>query len=164
MSRIVAMTACGLALVVVSGRGSVAQQGTSTSSHVMSTAAELKWGEAPPALPKGAKLVVLSGDPGKAGPFAVRLRMPAGYRIAPHWHPTDEHVTVLSGTFSMGMGEKFDAKALKALPAGGYAMMPAEARHYAMTRGGATVQVHGTGPLVLNYVNPADDPSKAAAK
>ena len=165
MNRIVTVTACGLALALASGRGSVvAQQGAATSSHVMSTPTELKWGEAPPSLPKGAKLVVLSGDPGKAGPFAVRLRIPAGYRIAPHWHPTDEHVTVVSGTFSMAMGEKFDAKALKTLPTGGYAMMPAEARHYAMTRGGATVQVHGTGPFVLNYVNPADDPSKAAAK
>jgi quercetin dioxygenase-like cupin family protein len=139
MNRMMTVTACGLSLVLVSGLGSaVAQQETPSSSNVMSTPAELKWGEAPPALPKGAKLVVLSGDPGKSGPFAVRIRMPAGYRIAPHWHPTDEHVTVVAGTFSMGMGEKFDAKVLKTLPAGGYALMPAEA--------------------------PADDPRKAAAK
>jgi hypothetical protein len=73
MNRIVTVTACGLALALASGRGSVvAQQGASTSSHVMSTPTELKWGEAPPSLPKGAKLVVLSGDPGKAGPFAER--------------------------------------------------------------------------------------------
>jgi len=165
MNRIVTVTACGLGVLLVSGRGPVvAQQGASAASHVMSTAAELKWGEAPPVLPKGAKMVVLSGDPGQAGPFAVRLRMPAGYRIAPHWHPTDEQVTVVSGTFSMAMGDKFDAKALKALPAGGYALMPAQARHYATTKAGATVQVQGTGPFQINYVNPADDPSKTGAK
>jgi quercetin dioxygenase-like cupin family protein len=166
MNRIVTVTAGGLCLLLMSGRGPVvAQQGAAAaSSHIVSTAAELKWGEAPPVLPKGAKMAVLSGDPGQAGPFAVRLRMPAGYRIAPHWHPTDEHVTVIAGTFSMGMGDKFDAKALKALPAGGYALMPAQPRHYATTRGGATVQVHGTGPFQITYVNPADDPSKSGAK
>jgi len=88
--------------------------------------------------------------------------MPAGYKIAPHWHPTDEHVTVLSGTFSLGMGETFDAKAAKPLAPGGYALLPAEMRHFAWTKGGATVQVHGMGPFVLNYVNPADDPSRSA--
>jgi quercetin dioxygenase-like cupin family protein len=162
MSRIVgSVSACGLAIVLAAAGSAVAQQGASTSPHVMSTTADLKWGQGPPALPKGAQLTVLYGDPGKAGPFAIRLRLPAGYRINPHWHPTDEHVTVIAGTFSMGMGDTFDAKALKALPAGGFALMPAEARHYAMTRGGATVQVHGTGPFALTYVNPADDPRTA---
>jgi quercetin dioxygenase-like cupin family protein len=106
--------------------------------------------------------VVVSGDPGKAGPFAVRLKMPTGYKIAPHWHPTDEHVTVLSGTLALGMGEKFDKAAMKDLPAGGYGRLPAEMRHFAMAKTAAIVQVHGMGPFVLTYVNPADDPSKAA--
>jgi quercetin dioxygenase-like cupin family protein len=128
------------------------------SAHVMLAGADLRWGDAPAALPKGAHLVVLSGDPGKSGPFALRLQMPAGYKIAPHWHPTDEHVTVLSGTFAMGMGETFDPKATKALAPGGYALMPAEQRHYAWTPRGAVVQVHGMGPFVLNYVHAADDP------
>jgi quercetin dioxygenase-like cupin family protein len=112
----------------------------------MLPAPDIKWDEPPPVFAKGAQFVVLSGDPGKPGPFAVRLRMPAGYKIAPHWHPTDEHVTVVSGTFSLGMGEKFDAKATKELAAGGYALMPAEARHFAWTRGGATVQYTAWGP------------------
>lgn len=106
--------------------------------------------------------VVVSGDPGKVGPFAVRLKMPAGYKIAPHWHPTDEHVTVLSGTLALGMGERFDKAAMKDLPAGAYGLLPAEMRHFAMAKTAAIVQVHGTGPFVLTYVNPADDPSKAA--
>ena len=134
----------------------------SASSHVVMDAPEMQWGDAPPVLNKGAQLAVLSGNPGAQGPFVIRLKMPAGYKIAPHWHPTDEHVTVISGTFSLGMGETFDANAAKTLAPGGYALLPAEMRHFAWTKDGATVQVHGMGPFVLNYVNPADDPSKAA--
>jgi hypothetical protein len=134
------------------------------STHVMVEGANVQWGPAPPMLNKGAQLGVLAGDPGKPGPFVIHLKMPAGYRIAPHWHPTDENVTVLSGTFSLGQGDTFDPKATKPLSAGGYALLPAEMRHFAWTENGATVQVHGMGPFVLNYVHPADDPSKAPAK
>lgn len=133
------------------------------SAHVLVEAQQLTWGDAPPVLNKGAQFVVLSGNPGASGPFVIRLKMPAGYKIAPHWHPTDENVTVISGTFSLGMGETFDANAAKPLTAGGYALLPAEMRHFAWTKDGATVQVHGMGPFVLNYVNPADDPSRGAS-
>ena len=133
----------------------------STPAHVMITPVQIKWGDAPPSLRKGAQLAVMSGDPGAAGPFTIRLKLPAGYRISPHWHPTDENVTVISGTFSLGMGEKFDQASLKTLPAGGFALLPAEMRHFAWTKGGATVQVHGMGPFALNYVNPSDDPSQS---
>ena len=132
-------------------------------THIAITAGEVKWGPPPPSLSKGAQFAVVSGDPSKAGPFAIRLKFPAGYKIAPHWHPTDEHVTVLSGTIAFGMGEKFDAKGMKLMSAGGYAMMPAEMRHFAQAKTAVTLQVHGTGPFVLNYVNPADDPAKANA-
>jgi quercetin dioxygenase-like cupin family protein len=132
-------------------------------SHIALTPTDVKWGPAPPSLQKGAELAVVSGNPGAAGPFVIRLKVPAGYKIAPHWHPTDEHVTVISGTFALGMGEKFDAKAMKEMPAGSYGMLPAEMRHYAMAKTAAIVQVHGMGPFVLNYVNPADDPSKTNA-
>jgi quercetin dioxygenase-like cupin family protein len=137
-------------------------QGATAPGHVLTTAADLKWGDPPPVFEKGATFTVLSGDPGKAGLFTVRLKMPAGYKIAPHWHPTDENVTVVSGTFALGMGEKFNQAAMKDLPAGGYALLPAEMRHYAMAKTDATVQVHGMGPFVLTYVNPADDPSTRA--
>lgn len=135
----------------------VAQDG-----HVMSSPKDLKWGDAPPVFEKGVSFTLVSGDPSKEGLYVVRLKMPAGYRVNPHWHPTDEHVTVISGTFALGMGDKFDKSAMTELPAGGYALLPAQMRHYAMAKSAAVVQVHGTGPFVLTYVNVADDPSQRA--
>jgi len=131
--------------------------------HVQVLPTEIKWGDPPPVFEKGATFAVLSGDPGKPGLFTVRLRMPAGYKIAPHWHPTDEHVTVVSGTFAIGMGDKIDKAAAKPMPAGGYTLLPAEMHHYAIAITDAIVQVHGTGPFTLTYVNPSDDPSKRVA-
>ena len=131
-----------------------------SSAHIVVPAAKVTWIDPPPSLPPGAKVAAISGDPSKPEPFTIRLQLPAGYRIAPHWHPTDEHVTVLSGTFSAAMGKTFDQKALADLPAGSYAVMSATMPHYAVAKTPATLQVHGTGPFVLNYVNPADDPSK----
>jgi quercetin dioxygenase-like cupin family protein len=127
-------------------------------------APDLKWGPAPAVFPKGAEMAVLHGDPAKAGTFVIRLKMPAGYKIAPHWHPTDENITVLAGTFSMGMGETFDANATKPLTPGSYALMPAETHHFGWTKDGATIQLHGVGPFLIYYVNPADDPRRNATK
>ena len=135
----------------------VAQDG-----HVMSAPKDLKWGDPPAVFEKGASFALVSGDPSKEGLYVVRLKMPAGYRINPHWHPTDEHVTVISGTFALGMGEKFDKSTMKELPPGGYALLPAQMKHYAMSKTASVVQVHGMGPFVLTYVNPADDPSQRA--
>ena len=154
------LIAVAVVLVPVAG-AALAQQ--SKSAHVAVNIADLKWGDPPPVFEKGAAFTVVSGDPGKPGIFVARLRMPAGYKINPHWHPTDEHVTVLAGTFALGMGEKFDAAALQDLPTGGYGKLPAEMRHFAMAKTDAMVQVHGSGPFVLNYVNPADDPTKREA-
>jgi quercetin dioxygenase-like cupin family protein len=144
----------------------VADTATSDSPAALSSAAvvvpagDVKWGAAPPVLPAGAKLAVVSGDPGKAEPFTLRLQMPAGYKIAPHSHPTDEHVTVLSGTLAAAMGNTFDDKALKDLATGSYANMAAGMNHYVQARTATVVQVHGMGPFVVNYANPSDDPSK----
>jgi quercetin dioxygenase-like cupin family protein len=132
--------------------------------HNMMTPAQLVWGPGPPGLPAGAQVAVLTGDPGGTGPFTLRAKLPAGYRIGPHWHPTDEHVTVLSGMVSMGMGESFDEKAMMALPVGGFAAMPPNTRHYLMAKTAATIQVHGTGPFAITYVNPKDDPRGATPK
>ena len=74
-----------------------------------------KWGPASPALPPGAQMAVLAGDPGSEGPFVIRIKLPAGYRVPPHWHPVDEHVTIISGTLQLGMGDKFDAASMRAL-------------------------------------------------
>jgi quercetin dioxygenase-like cupin family protein len=133
--------------------------------HTVVAAAELKWGPASPALPPGATSTLVSGDPAKEGqPFVIRVKFPDGYRIAPHWHPTDEHVTVLQGTFLIGMGEKFDKAAMKSLTVGGYAHTVAKVPHFAAAKGEAIVQVHGLGPFTLNYVNPEDDPRKKTSK
>ena len=136
-----------------------APKGPSTE-HVMVAPSAVKWRDAPPSLPPGAKMAVVSGDPAQAVPLVIRAQMPAGYRIPPHWHPTDEHVTVLSGTVALGMGEKFDESALKDVPSGGYFVAPTEMRHFFMAKTAATIQVHGMGPFAINYVNPADDPSQ----
>jgi quercetin dioxygenase-like cupin family protein len=151
---------CAMAL----STGVRAQDRMNPSRHVMIEEAQVEWHEGPPSLNRGLQVAVLAGKPGEAGPFVMRLRMPAGYRIAPHWHPTDENVTVLSGTIGLGRGDTFDEKATKPLSAGGYALLPAEMRHFVWTKDGATIQLHGIGPFVLNYVNPADDPRKAATK
>ena len=122
-------------------------------------AAEMKWGPAPPVLPAGAQIVVLSGDPAGKGLVTLRLKLPAGYAIPPHWHPTDEHVTVISGALALGMGDKLDRSSSKTLTAGGYGVAPANMHHFAWTKTGAIVQVHLMGPFAITYVNPADDPN-----
>jgi ketosteroid isomerase-like protein len=130
-----------------------------SSAHVVVPAAAVTWIDPPPSVPPGAKMAVISGNPGNPEPFTIRLQLPAGYTLRPHWHPTDEHVTVLSGTFSAAMGREFDAKALGDLPAGSYAVMSATMPHFARARTAVTLQVHGMGPFVVNYVNAADAPS-----
>jgi ketosteroid isomerase-like protein len=130
------------------------------SKPVVVPAAAVEWMDGPPHLQPGAKLALISGDPGSPEPFTVRLQFPNGYRVAPHPHPTDEHVTVLSGTLAAGMGATFDEKALSDLGPGSYAVMSATMPHYVMARGTTVVQVSGIGPFVVNYVNPADDPRK----
>ncbi|HEX5043599.1 MAG TPA: cupin domain-containing protein [Candidatus Polarisedimenticolaceae bacterium] len=154
----------GATLVLVLAAAAVALAQGTASQHVMVEGKELTWGPPPPVFAQDAKFTVVSGDPGKAGLYVVRLDMPAGYKIMPHWHPTDEHVTVLSGTFALGMGERFDASSMKTLSQDGYALLPAEMRHYAMAKSRAVVQVHGMGPFQLTYVNPADDPSKQTSR
>jgi ketosteroid isomerase-like protein/quercetin dioxygenase-like cupin family protein len=126
--------------------------------HAMVQASSLKWGEAPPGLPAGGRFTVVSGDPSGPGPFVLRAELPAGYRIGPHWHPTTENVTVLSGTITMNMGDKDDPATRHDIAAGGYASLPAEARHSFGTKTAAAIQVHGMGPFGITYVNPADDP------
>lgn len=132
-------------------------------SRVVAQAPALKWGPAPAVFAAGAKMAVLQGDPSKTEQFTVRLDLPSGYTIAPHFHPTDEHVTVIQGTFLVGMGDKVDPSKVMALPAGGFVTAGANQHHFAITRGRTIVQVHAMGPFALTYVNPADDPTKKVA-
>jgi len=129
------------------------------AEHVMVAASDVKWGPAPPSLPPGAQMAALDGDPSVAGkPFVIRAKFPDGYRVAPHWHPTEENLVVLSGSFSLGTGDTFNEGTMMALAPGGYAKMPKEVHHYAMAKGETVIQIHGTGPFVVTYVNPKDDP------
>jgi quercetin dioxygenase-like cupin family protein len=128
-------------------------------AHTVAMPETLKWVE--PATLPGARLAVVQGDPSKEGLFVYRLKMPAGYRIPPHLHKASEHVTVLSGVFSVGVGEKFDQGSGQELPAGGFVAIPPNHSHFAWAGGQETVvQVHGVGPTDLTFVNPADDPRK----
>ena len=136
-------------------------QMTADSSHHMMNNASLKWMDAPAGLPKGAKVAVLQGDPGKAGPFTIRIMFPANYEIKPHWHPTAENVTVLQGSLYMGSGEMFNKDKATMLSSGGFTSMPARFAHYAFTRDGATIQLHGQGPFEITYYKITDDPRKA---
>ncbi|MBO9540553.1 cupin domain-containing protein [bacterium] len=129
--------------------------GTELSIFVPSA---LQWGKGPQGLPAGAKSVVLEGDPSKPGQFTLRLKLPAGYRIPPHWHPNVEHITVLEGGFQLGHGERFDPKALREMPPGSFAYIPKGHRHFAVSTGESIIQLHGIGPWEIHYVNPADDP------
>ena len=121
----------------------------------------VQWKDGPPSLPAGAKFALLEGDPAKPGPFVFRVKVPDGYRIPPHTHPKPERVTVISGTFNLGMGEVFDEKKTTALPAGSYGTWPAGMKHFVWVKGETVVQFHGEGPWVINYLNPTDDPRNA---
>jgi quercetin dioxygenase-like cupin family protein len=121
-------------------------------------AKDVKWGPAPPALPPGAQMAVMAGDPAKTGFVSLRAMLPAGYTIPPHSHPSDEHVTVLSGSIAFGMGDKADAKTATTAEAGGYFTAMAGMHHYATTQTGAVLQIDLIGPFAITYVNPADDP------
>ncbi|MEP7000747.1 MAG: cupin domain-containing protein [bacterium] len=124
-------------------------------------APEIKWGPAPAIFPPGAQMAVMQGDPSSSNMFTVRLRMPAGYKIPPHTHPTDENVTVISGSFRVGMGKTFSKDGMLTLPAGGFVTAPAKEPHFALAQGATVVQVHAMGPFAMTYVNPADTPKAA---
>jgi len=126
--------------------------------------ARLHWGPAPAVFPAGARMAVVSGDPGKAAPFTVELAMPSGYKIPPHFHPTDETVEVKKGTLLVGMGDTFDASKAKPMKAGEKGSLPANAHHFAAAQGATFIAVSAMGPFGMTYVNPADDPQKPRAK
>jgi ketosteroid isomerase-like protein len=134
--------------------------GVAPASHVIVAPGSIAWADGPPSLPPGGKMAVLAGDPSKPGPFVLRAQVPAGYKVPPHWHPTDENLTIVSGTVALGMGDTWDESKMQTVEAGGVAVLPANMRHSFMARTASTFQVHGMGPFAVNYVNPADDPSR----
>ena len=133
------------------------------AEHVKTYAPDaIQWGAAPNVLPPGAELSVLEGNPMASGPYTMRLKMPDGYKIPPHHHLRREHVTVMSGAFKVGMGDTFDAGKMTEFAPGSFAYLEPIAHHYAMAKGETVIQLHGTGPWEIKYVNPADDPRQGA--
>jgi quercetin dioxygenase-like cupin family protein len=152
-----------IALSLLVAAGSAAAQGAPTPGPehaILLMPDQITWKSAPPSLPAGARVAVLEGDPKEAGPFTMRVNLPDGYKLPPHYHPAAERVTIIKGTFQLGMGDKFDQSALHSLPAGSYVSMEPETHHFARAKGNTVVQINGTGPWKLVYVNPADDPTK----
>ncbi len=130
-----------------------------SSDHRMVSPGDLKW-EDVPSLPPGAKIAVIEGPMSQAVPFTVRLKFPGNYQIPAHWHPAVERVTVLSGTFYMGVGDKLDAQKSMPLATGAMMILQPKTHHFAWTKDEVIVQLHGMGPWGVTYVNPADDPRK----
>jgi quercetin dioxygenase-like cupin family protein len=134
--------------------------GQTAETHKVMVPSDVQWGPAPPVLPPGAQAAVLFGDPSKDGLFALRLKVPAGYSIPPHTHPVDEVVTVISGTFRLGMGETADQSKLQSLPAGSFFALEPNMAHYVTIDEETVIQINTIGPWGITYVNPDDDPRK----
>lgn len=151
------IVALSLGAAMISG---VAASLQAAEHHAVVLADEIKWGPAPPSLPPGAQAAVLLGSPAKEGPFVLRLKFPAGFAVPPHHHSKDELVTVISGKFGIGTGEKLDRAAAKQLTPGSFVHLPAGMPHYALADGETVVQINGVGPFDVTYIDPKDDPRK----
>jgi hypothetical protein len=149
--------------LVVRGEDKAGHDGD--TKHVIVRPDAIKWGPPPPSLPPGSRVAIVVGDPSKPGlPYVLRAKLPDGYKVPPHWHPSYENVTVLRGTLLIGKGEKLDRSATEELPAGSFCHLPKTMRHFAIAKGETIIQAHGIGPFTINYVNPADDPRKKEGK
>ena len=145
---------------MLAGAVSAQDHAAHAAQHNFVAPGQVKWGAGPASLPPGAQASVLYGDPAKEGPFSLRLKLPAGYRIAPHTHPKPEMVTVISGTFNVGMGSTANRAATRALAAGGFVGMDPGTQHYVFIDAPTEIQLNSTGPWSITYLNPADDPRR----
>jgi len=153
MTRSIAVRCAAVAVALTTTGAALAQH-----PHVLVPADTVKWGPAPPALPAGAQISVLEGDPGQKGAITLRLQFPANYTVPPHWHSMTERVTVLCGALHVGMGDTLDRQRSQALQPAGFVSLPAKMHHYAWTATPTVVQINLEGPFDIFYVNPADDP------
>ncbi|HET9794540.1 MAG TPA: cupin domain-containing protein [Thermoanaerobaculia bacterium] len=142
----------------------MAHKAAPAAKMAMAVPDDMKWGDVPPLFSPGAKLAVLEGNPFGTGYYTVALKMPDGYKVMPHWHPATERVTVISGDFHAGMGDKMDEAGAKDFPPGSFISIPPHMHHFAFAKGETVVQVSGPAPFKLVYVNPADDPSGMQGK
>jgi Domain of unknown function (DUF4437) len=157
MKRAAAVVLVVFAVASLSVRGASRAEEHAHGTWALYVPSEIPWKPGPSSLAPGAKMAILDGDPSKEGVFTMRLLLPDGYRVAPHWHPKVERLTIISGTLNLGTGDRFDATATKPLPAGTYSSMPPKMTHFATTTG-ETVQLSSIGPWQVIYVDPADDP------
>ena len=142
----------------VLGKSPAAAHKNAAGGWALFVPGEIEWKAGPESLAPGAKVAILEGDPAAEGFFTMRLMVPDGYRVAPHWHPKTERLTIISGTLNLGTGDRFDAAATRALPAGTYSSMPPRMTHFAWTTGETVLQLSSIGPWQVVYVDPADDP------
>jgi quercetin dioxygenase-like cupin family protein len=155
------LIACSFLFIVAAVAIIAAENSATTTEHKVINAADLKWVDSPPSLPAGAKMAVLDGDPNKAGNFTARMMAPAGYKVPPHTHPTAERLTVISGSFKIGMGDKLDEAIAQEMGPGSFVVLPAGMKHFAISTGESVVQINSEGPFQITYVNPSDDPRNA---
>lgn len=152
------MNAARLVIVTSLLATAIAVPAQASDEHKLLTPQEVTWAPGPASIPPGAQVAVLYGNPGKDDLFAMRLKVPKGYRIAPHTHPKPEVVTVISGTARLGMGTEVDRDKAKILPAGSFFAMSPGMAHFSLADEDTVIQLNSTGPWSLTYVNPADDP------
>jgi quercetin dioxygenase-like cupin family protein len=156
-----AMRAAIVALSVLLAAGASALV---PNSALAADADPFPWKAGPPSLPKGAQMAVVSGDPAKKGPLVVRLKLPGNYIIPPHRQPMAENITVLYGVLNVGMGERLDKTRIKPYERGDHLSIPANTPHYVQIFRETIIQLNGTGPFAVEYVNPANDPRKPPAQ
>jgi quercetin dioxygenase-like cupin family protein len=158
IARQILVTIAALGWLGIIGSQPAALEHKESEDIKLFAADNIKWQEGPPSLPKGALIAVLEGDPTRQGPFVFRLKIPDGYRVPPHTHPKTERITVISGTFNVGMGDRFDESRTKPMTAGTYGYWPAGMKHFVWAKGETVLQFHGMGPWSIQYLNPDDDP------
>lgn len=154
-------SAVSLVAVILGGMARFASAQGTSESEVFLNPKDIKWGAAPPSIPGGAKIAILQGDPSRPGPFVIRLMVPAGYKIPPHWHTQDESLTVISGTFYFGTGDKVEASESHTLTAGAFHFLSGKDHHFLVARSAAVIQINGNGPFDVTYISPDDNPHKA---
>ena len=145
-------------LIVSAAEAQTPRPAAGTDHHLLHRAADIEWKAGPGSLEPGAEFAVLEGNPAEPGIFTMRIRMPDGYHIAPHWHPKPERVTVISGTFRLGAGEVMNVDDTTPLGPGSYTSLPPGMRHFAVTQGETVIQLTSVGPWEITYVRPQDDP------
>lgn len=154
------MKTAAVLTAILAAMAAITVSAQTAHDHKILRADSIKWSAGPPSIPPGAQSAVLYGDPSKEGLFAMRLKLPSGYAIPLHTHPKPEIVTVISGTFRLGMGENADRSKAENLPAGSFFALAPGMAHFAFAEGETVIQLNSTGPWSLKYVDPKDDPRR----